>query len=201
MSDDMIIDRNDDGDYPESDQNKSSHAPASASPFHHDLTLSSRPFSSLVTDTTTSSSLGHCHLPLEWEFPMPLDLVQPTDPRYTSLETFLESTFSHTSGAESAPWKDVNDCEPFIPHSPTLTTSLPQSQREKISTSQTPDGGRPGKSAHQESTQLPQSAASNASSSEPQIIMTIHNPDPQTMTSILEVLTNAKSKVAISINS
>lgn len=196
----MVVDGIDDGDYSEGDQNRGPHAPASASPLHHDLSLVSSPFSSMGTDTAVSASSAHCHLPLDWGLPSPPDLVQPTDPRYASLETFLESGFSHASGAESVSWKDLNHCEHRMPHLPTPTTSLPSSQHANLSTSHTPDDWRPGKSSHQESTQLPQSATSPASSSSaPQMIVTIDNPDPQTMTSILEVLTKAKSKVAISI--
>ncbi|KZF26943.1 hypothetical protein L228DRAFT_243496 [Xylona heveae TC161] len=53
---------------------------------------------------------------------------------------------------------------------------------------------------HQELLQTAESVASNASSSMPQIIFTIDSCDLQTMTSVLEVLTRAKSKVTISIN-
>lgn len=198
MSDDMVVDGFDDIDYSESDQNKGPHASASTTPLHHDLALVSSQFSSLATDTAASSSSGQCHLPLDWELPLPSDLVQPTDPRYTSLETFLESTCNHANGSKSSSWSDVNHCVPYMSH---LPTSLPLPQQENLSTSQTPDGRRPGNTFHHESTQLPQSAESHASSGASQMIVTIDNPDPQTMTSILQVLAKAKSKVAISINS
>lgn len=198
MSDGMVVDGIDDADYSEGDQDNGPHAPDSACPLHHDLSLALSPFSSLETETTASASSGHCHLPLDWELPPP-DLVQPAGSRYAPLETFLESGFSHAGSAEPASWRDPNHCEPYMPHLPSPTTSLPTSQQANLSTSHTPDDKRADNSSHQESTQLPQSAAGHTSSSAPQMIVTIDNPDPQTMTSILEVLTKAKSKVAISI--
>jgi hypothetical protein len=201
MSDNMMIDGSDDNDYLENDYNESSHTSASTSPFQNNRTLECSLTGSLVTVTTpTSANSGDYYFPLDWELPSHLEPVQTANLYYPPFENFLELTFSHATDVESAICRDVNDCEPYIREFSTLSMSSPPSQQANLNTSQTSGGMRSREALNQESNQLPQIVTSNVLSSMPQMTLTIDNPDPRTVASILEVLTKAKSKVTISMN-
>jgi hypothetical protein len=202
MFDNMMIDGSDDNGYLENDYNESSHTSTSTSPFQNSRTLECSLSGSLVTDTTpTSANLGHYYFPLDWELPSHLELVQTANLYYPPFENFLESTFSHATDVEFGLCRNFNDCEPYIPEFPTLSMSSPPSQQANLNTSQNSGRMISREALNQESNQLPQSVTNNALSRMPQMTLTIDNPDPRTVTSILEVLTKAKSKVTISMNS
>lgn len=192
----MMVDKSHADDYLEGDYNESSHTSISTFAFQDNLIIECNSSGSLVTDTTsTSANSDLYHFP-----PSHLDVVQTAIPYYTPFENFHESTFSYTTNAESGLWKGINDCIPYVPESPKLTIPSPLSQRTNFSPSQTCDSMIPEEALHQESDQLPQSVASHVSSNSPQMTLTIDNPDLQTMTSILEVLSKAKSKVTMTMN-
>lgn len=191
-----------DGDCFENDLSESSRTSIPTTPFENNLTLGRSLCDYLVTDTgPTTASLGPYHYPLDREIPSRPDLVQSATSYYPPFDHFLGSTFNHATVVESALRRDVNGCKPYIPVFPTHTMSPAPSQRADLNNSHTFDGMRSGEASLQGSHQQPRDVARNVSSSLPQMTLTIDNLDPRTMTSILEVLTKAKSKVTMSMNS
>ncbi|KAG9235336.1 hypothetical protein BJ875DRAFT_440459 [Amylocarpus encephaloides] len=192
----------DEGEYLGSDYNESPFTSTSASSFQNSHTFERSPSVSLTASTIpTSARSGIDHFPQDWELPSRLDPVETASTYYTPIESSFELKFSHKTDIQSTLWKNISDCEPCIPELSAFTMSSPPSQQTNCNTSQTSDGMRFGEASHQESNKLPQSVASDVSSNVPQMVLTVDNPDPQTMTSILEVLTKAKSKATITINS
>ncbi|KAM0430151.1 hypothetical protein ACHAPT_006159 [Fusarium lateritium] len=197
MFDDMSMDASEDGDHVENDISPESCTSIPISPFDGILGCDSS--GSVAADATNAASPDPYQYLLDWT--IPTDLVQSANSYYPSLGNFLGSTFNHTTDVSASLGGDANNCNPFMPEFSTQTMRLEPLQFENINISQMSDTSQPGESsrqvANQQRPRTPVSSVSNA----PQMTLTIDNPDPQTMTGILEVLAKANSKVTVSMSS
>lgn len=191
MLDDMSMDASEDGDDAEENQSPNSYTSISTSSFDDILGVS--PSGPSAADTMTTVSSDPYQYLLDWTVPSHADLVQAATSYYPALDGFLGSTYDRNTNTDPSLGRDANGGN-FIPGFPTQTPS----QFESIDVSQISDGVTPGESSRQGANREHR-AASNVSSG-PQMTVTIDNPDPQTMTGILEVLAKANSKATISMN-
>ncbi|KAJ4168744.1 hypothetical protein NW754_010672 [Fusarium falciforme] len=189
--DGVSMDASEDGDDVEDDQSPDSYPSISTYPF--DDILGGTPSGPSATDMMTIDSSDPYQYLLDWTVPSHADLVQSATSYYPALDGFLGSTYDHNANIDPSLGRDANG-DNFIPGFPTQTPS----QFESIDVSRISDGIRSGEPSRQGASRE-RRAASNVASC-PQMTLTIDNPDPQTMTGILEVLAKANSKVTISMN-
>ncbi|KAJ4193155.1 hypothetical protein NW767_010444 [Fusarium falciforme] len=189
--DGVSMDASEDGDDVEDDQSPDSYPSISTYPF--DDILGGTPSGPSATDMMTIDSSDPYQYLLDWTVPSHADLVQSATSYYPALDGFLGSTYDHNANIDPSLGRDANG-DNFIPGFPTQTPS----QFESIDVSRISDSIGSGEPARQEASRE-RRAASNVASG-PQMTLTIDNPDPQTMTGILEVLAKANSKVTISMN-
>ncbi|UPK92661.1 hypothetical protein LCI18_003596 [Fusarium solani-melongenae] len=186
MLDDMSIDASEDGDDTEDNQSPDSYTSISTCSF--DDILGGSPSGPSAADTMNTVSSDPYQYLLDWTVPSHADLVQAATSYYPALDGFLGSTYDRNANIDPSLGRSTNGGN-FIPGFPTQTPS----QFESIDVSQISDGVTLGESVPQ-GVNREHRAASNVSSG-PQMTVTIDNPDPQTMTGILEVLAKANNNL------
>lgn len=154
------------------------------------LTVEHSPTVSLAPETTPMSPSAY-NFALDWDLTSLPDLTPTTTPSlsYIPFDDILGLNLNH-----------VSESGPFVPEFPTPSLPSLLTGPENTSTSQSSDRVRCGETLDQDPSQPPEGILSNIATRMSQMILTIDNPNTQTMTSIFEILAKEKCKATISMN-